>query len=337
MILAYYLPERLLTNEDLAAEYNDPEWSAKKIFRKTGVKVRHIADDGMVTSDMLERSAHKLFDEYSISPEDIDFVILCTQTPDYIMPGTAVIMQDRLGIPQTAGAFDINLGCSGYIYGLVIAKSLIVSGAARRVLLCTSEMSATTGITAPVSARILFSDSATTTLLTADNICEIGRSVLGTDGSGAPFMCAQHGGMVSPINANTYKKVFESRDENGEIIGQYHDMMNGPEVFAFTLRTVPGLVRDTLAANGLTIDDVDHVIFHQANLLILNALAEMMDLPREKVIFDIEEVGNTSSNSIPITLKRAMEREPERFGPGTKVLLAGFGVGYSWGGTVLTL
>lgn len=336
-MLTYCLPERLLTNDDLAAEYNDPEWSAKKIFRKSGIKARHIADDGMVTSDLLERSARKLFAEYSISPEDIDFVILCTQTPDLSAPGTAVIMQDRLGISTSAGAFDINLGCSAYVYGLVVAKSLITAGAAHGILLMTADLCATDAVCYPISTRILFGDAATSTLLTPDNIDKIGKCVLGTDGIGATFMCRRHGGTVSPINAKTYKDIFERIDENGAPINANQDAMNGPEIFSFSLRTVPKLVKDTLAANGVTEADIDHFVFHQANLLILNTLVEMMDLPREKVIFDIEEVGNTSSSSVPLTLKRAMEREPEKFRPGTRVLLAGFGVGYSWSGTVLTL
>lgn len=337
MMISYYLPEHTLTNDDLATEFNDDEWSAESIFHKTGIVKRHIAGEGESTSSLLEKAAKKLFDEYSVTPEEIGFVILCTQTPDYPMPGTACIMQDKLGIPKTSGAFDINLGCSGYVYGLMVAKGLISSGQTKNVLFLTSDMSATTTKVGPKASRVIFGDAATATFLTPNNINKIGKNVYGTDGSGAIFMRSKYGGTVHPINKRTYKDVFEKLDANGDLIDPNADSMNGPEIFSFTLRTVPGLVKEALKVNDLSLEDIDYFIFHQANGMILSTLTKMMKLPKDKVIFDIEEVGNTSSNSVPITLKRAMERSPEKFKPGTKVLISGFGVGYSWSASVLTL
>ena len=326
----YYLPNNIITNDDLyKLSGNDPEWSDEQIIKKCGVRVRHICSEGELSSDMCLKATQKLLDEFNIDKNDIDFIVLCTQSPDYLTPGTSFLIQKALGLGKNIGAFDVNIACSGYTYGLAIAKGLILGDFAKKVLFCTSDMSATGSKFKPLAERILFSDSATATIIDESNIHKIGKCVFGSDGAGFFSMYSKYGGRANPINKLTHEKIFSSDD--------YISPMKGEEVFLFTIREVPPLVKNIVKANDMSLDDVDFFVFHQANILILNALIKILKLPKEKVIIDIEEVGNTSSNSIAITLKRAMEREPEKFKTGTKVLIAGFGIGLSWSGTILTL
>lgn len=333
MLISYYIPETTLTNEELEAVYANPSWTAGKIYRKTGIKSRHLAGAELV-SDMAVRAAQNLFAEYGISPDCVDFVLLCTQSPDYLLPTTACIVQERLGIPTTAGAMDFNLGCSGYVYGLAAAKGLLCAGVAQGVLLITSETYSKHVNPLDRSTRTVFGDGASATFLTKEDISSIGEFVLGTDGKGAQNLIIPAGAMAKPKSAATSQ---ESEDESGNIRSDENLYMNGPEIYAFTLRAVPPLINETLAKNGLTMEQTDYVVLHQANRLVLTSLRDKLDIPDEKFCIDVEELGNTVSSTIPIALKRAMLREPERLKAGAKVLIAGFGVGYSWGGTVITL
>lgn len=333
MYISYYLPEQELSNDELENVYFNPSWTASKIYRKTGIKSRHIAGDELV-SDMAVKAAQNLFAEYDVSPQDVDFVLLCTQSPDYFLPTTACIVQDRLGIPTSAGAMDYNLGCSGYIYGLAVAKGLLCAGVAKNVLLITSETYTKHIHPLDRSTRTVFGDGASATFLTKDGVNSIGEFVLGTDGKGAPNLIIPAGGMAQPKTAETS---VEKEDQSGNIRSEENLYMNGPEIYAFTLRTVPDLISETLAKNGLTMEQIDYVVLHQANKLVLTSLRDKLDISDEKFCIDVEELGNTVSSTIPIAIKRAMTKVPEKFQPGSKILIAGFGVGYSWGGTVITI
>lgn len=333
MRFSYYIPEDKLTNEALETIYANPSWTASKIYRKTGIKSRHIAGSELV-SDMAVKAAQNLFVEYGVSPQDVDFVLLCTQSPDYFLPTTACIVQERLGIPTSAGAMDYNLGCSGYIYGLAAAKGLLCAGIAANVLLITSEIYTKHINPMDRSTRTVFGDGASATRLNHDDISRIGEFVLGTDGKGAPNLIIPAGGMARPKNAETS---VEKEDESGNARSEENLYMNGPEIYAFTLRAVPPLINETLAKNGLTMDKIDYVVLHQANRLVLTSLRDKLDIPDEKFCIDVAELGNTVSSTIPIAIKRAMASVPEKLKPGSKILIAGFGVGYSWGGTVITL
>ncbi len=333
MYISYYLPEDKLTNEALETVYANPSWTASKIYRKTGIKSRHIAANEFV-SDMAVKSAQNLFAEYGVSPQEVDFVLLCTQSPDYFLPTTACIVQDRLGIPTSAGAMDYNLGCSGYIYGLAVAKGLLCAGVAKNVLLITSETYTKHIHPLDRSTRTVFGDGASATFLTNDDINDIGEFVLGTDGKGAPNLIIPAGGMAQPKTAETS---MEKEDQSGNIRSEENIYMNGPEIYAFTLRTVPDLIHETLSKNSLTMEQIDYVVLHQANKLVLTSLRDKLDIQNEKFCIDVDGLGNTVSSTIPIAIKRAMSRVPEKFTPGSKTLIAGFGVGYSWGGTVITM
>lgn len=333
MLISYYLPSNTLTNETLETLYAAPSWTAAKIYRKTGIKSRPVAGTELV-SDMAVRAAENLFNEYGISPQSVDFILLCTQSPDYLLPTTACIVQHRLGIPTTAGAFDYNLGCSGYVYGLAAAKGLLYAGVAKNILLITSETYTKHINPLDRSTKTVFGDAAAATYLTAEDAGKIGEFVLGTDGGGASNLIVPSSGMALAKNLQT---AVEREDDNGNIRSEDNIYMNGPEIYAFTLRAVPRLVSDILEKNGLTMDDIDYVILHQANRLVLTSLRDKLEIPEEKFCIDVEELGNTVSSTIPIAIKRASERLPEKLHLGAKILIAGFGVGYSWGGTVITL
>lgn len=323
----------MLSNDELAERFKTEAWSARQIHRKTGVKVRHRACQ-LNASDLAVEAGRALFDEHGVSPGDVDFLVLCDQIPDHFTPSTVCIVQDRLGIPTTAGALCINFGCSGYIYGLLTAKGIIASGEARRVLFITSEIHTRYVNERDRANLVILGDGASATLIDEDDARKIGRFVLGTDGSGAKHLMIPAGGAAMPCSDET--KV-ETEDEGGSVTSLENVRMNGVEVFSFTRRVVPDLVARTLEKNGMTIDDVDVFVFHQANKMILDMMRDKLRIPSEKFVIDLEETGNTASSSIPIAIKRAMDRDPSSMRPGTRVLVAGFGVGYSWGATVITL
>ena len=218
MQISYYLPPTILTNEELEKEYEAPSWTASKIYRKTGIRYRHIAKDELV-SDLAVEAGNKLFVEHGASPSEIDFLLLCTQSPDYYLPTTACIVQDRLGIPTSAGAFDYNLGCSGYVYGLATAKGLLAAGIAKKVLLITAETYTKHIHHLDRSTRTVFSDGASATLITEEDIPKIGQFVLITNGNGAQNLIVPSGAMANPRTEETAK---ENEDPNG------HNQQNGP-------------------------------------------------------------------------------------------------------------
>lgn len=332
MLISYYLPSGVLTNEELEALYSSSAWTASKIYSKTGIKIRPVAGNEELVSDMAVAAAEKLFHEHNISRIDIDFVMLCTQSPDYYLPTTACIVQSRLGISTTAGAFDYNLGCSGFIYGLATAKGLLCSGIAKNILLITAETYTKHVHPLDRSTRTVFGDGASAAYLTIDDIARIGNFELGTDGNGYQNLIVPSGAMAMPRNDKTS---IQQEDTNGNIRSFDNLYMNGPEIYAFTLRIVPGMIKNILSKNSMTIDDVDYVILHQANRLVLESLREKLEIDKDKYCIDVEDIGNTVSSTIPIALCRAILRKEIK--ANDKVLIAGFGVGYSWGGTVITI
>ena len=278
---------------------------------------------------MAEKAARKLFDEHGINPCDIDFIMLCTQSPDYFLPSTACLLQDRLGIPTTSGAFDYNLGCSGCIYGLAMANGLIETGVAHNVLLLTSETYNKYIHRDDKSNRSIFGDGAAACLISTEGFAKIEKFVLGTDGSGANNLIVKSG--ASRIPQPTGQSVI---DDQEHIWRDDYLYMNGGAIFNFTLDTVPEMINALLQKNALTSDDVDYYVFHQANVFMLNALRKIAHLPKEKFFVDMEDTGNTVSSTILIGLKKAMDNCDIR--SGMKVMIAGFGVGLSWGGTILS-
>lgn len=324
--ISYYLPERVVTNEELLAEF--PEWSVDKVAQKVGVNSRHLAAPCETAGDMAEKAARKLFAEYNVDPKDIDFVMLCTQSPDYMLPSTACILQHRLGVPTTAGAFDYNLGCSGCVYGMAMAKGLIAGGIARNVLLLTAETYQKYLHPSDKSNRSIFGDGAAACLISTEGFAEIGGFSLGTDGSGADNLIVRTGAArhKAPTGA-------VAEDEDGHQRFDDYLYMNGSAIFNFTLEAVPAMMKDVFAKNAVDAESIDYYVFHQANKFMLNTIRKVCALPKEKFYINLEETGNTVSSTVMIGLKQCMEAGT--IAPGMKVMVAGFGVGLSWGGTVL--
>lgn len=328
--IEYFLPERTLSTADLAAEF--PEWQVQKIDSRTGICDRHIAAAGECASDLAVRAAEKLFDSGACSREQVDFLLLCTQTPDYLVPTTACLLQDRLGIPTSTGALDFNLGSSGFIYGLGLAEGLIGSGQASRVLLLTADTYSKLLSPADRSVRTIFGDGAAATLVSAIDRERppIGPFVYGTDGSGGPNLMVPAGAMRKPRTAETGRM---SEDSDGNVRSEDNLHMNGAEIFQFTLQAVPRSIGGLLEKSGLKLEDIDLFVFHQANRYMLEHLRKRMKIPEDRFQISIGHCGNTVSASIPIALKGAWSEG--RLKTGFRIMLVGFGVGYSWGATLL--
>jgi 3-oxoacyl-[acyl-carrier-protein] synthase III len=325
----YALPARVLDNHQLAAEFAD--WTAEKILAKTGIRERRIAAENEHASDLAAAAAERLFAAGACTREEIDYVLYCTQSPDYFLPTSACLLQDRLGLPRSCGALDFNLGCSGYIYGLGLAAGLIQSGQAKRLLLLNADTYTRFIHPQDKSVRTLFGDAAAATLLTAEDSAapSIGPFVYGTDGRGAPNLIVPAGGSRQRHQPDAPLV----RDESGNGRTANDLFMNGAEIFNFTLRIVPETVAGLLAKAGLQQGEVDLFIFHQANQFMLDHLRRKLKVPEDRFWVAMSDVGNTVSCTIPIALKRACEAGKVR--PGMRLMLVGFGVGYSWGATLV--
>ena len=325
--ISYYLPERVCTNDELVKEF--PEWDVEKVYAKVGVRQRHLASQTQTAGDLAEAAARKLFAEYGISPDTIDFILLCTQSPDYRLPSTACLLQNRLGIPTSAGALDYDLGCSGCIYGLALAKGLVIAGLARNVLLLTAETYTKYLHPDDKSNRTIFGDGAAACLVSAEKgLAEIGDFVFGTDGSGAGDLMVKTGGARFP-EASGQSTV----DDDGHVNREDFLYMNGSAIFNFTLDRVPALMEQLLQKAGLGKDDIDYYVFHQANKFMLSTLRKVCGIPKDRFHIDLERTGNTVSPTVFIALKDCLDNGTLR--PGMKVMACGFGVGLSYGGTIL--
>ncbi|MBO4633100.1 MAG: ketoacyl-ACP synthase III [Lentisphaeria bacterium] len=322
--IAVYLPEKILTNDELSAAF--PDWSSNKIGRKTGILSRHIAGDHETALDLAEKAADKVLADYP--REAIDFLLFCTQSPDYFLPSSSCVLQNRLGLSKNCGALDYNLGCSGYVYGLSLAKGLISSGAARRVLLITAETYSKHLNPLDRSSRTIFGDGAAATIISGEKEL-IGQFVFGTDGSGAGNLIIPNGGMRAPYDPDASVREYQS----GSFVSDNDLYMNGPEIFNFTIDAVPAMFERVLLLNDTKLENIDLVVFHQANRFMLEHLRDKLNIPEEKFFMDLHDTGNTVSASIPIALEKAVQCG--RIQPAAKLLLAGFGVGYSWAGTIL--
>lgn len=324
--ISYYLPERVVTNEELVKEF--PEWSVDKVAQKVGVDSRHLAAENETAGDMAEKAARNLFEEYKIDPKSIDFLMLCTQSPDYFLPSTSCILQDRLGIPTSTGAFDYNLGCSGCIYGMAMAKGLIAAGIAKNVLLLTAETYNKYLYPSDKSNRSIFGDGAAACLISTEGFAQIGEFVLGTDGSGAENLIVKTG-------AARCKQPTGLCDEDSEGHIRRDDFlyMNGGAIFNFTLDAVPSMMQKILDTNNLNKEDIDYYVFHQANKFMLSTIRKVCALPKDKFYIDLTNVGNTVSSTVLIGLKECLKTG--QIQTGMKVMACGFGVGLSWGGIIL--
>lgn len=312
--IEYHLPETIEGVDVL--QRDNPDWDLPKILDKTGIYNRHVSAPEVTAVDLAYEAGKKLLERDSRRAE-IDLLILVTQSPDYVLPTSACILQDKLGLAKSIMAFDVNLGCSGFVNALAITGSLIESGAARRGLILCADTYTKYIDKNDRTCRPLFSDGAAAILLERSDADQLGPFEFGTDGAGYDKLIVRHSG---------------ARGENATVgCGQLE--MQGSDVFLFTMREVPQCIDALLAREGLMLSDIDLFVFHQASKLVIENLVRTLAIDKNKVYTNLENVGNTVSASIPIALKDAAEQG--RLKDGDTVMLVGFGVGLSWGATLL--
>lgn len=325
--IEYYLPDQIIDNDELSKLFVG--WDSKKIEKKTGIRQRHVVADNETSLDLAFKAGKKLLEQYE--RKDIDFLIVCTETPDYYLPPNSCILQKKLGLKNSIGTFDINMGCSGFVYGLAIAKGLINTDAAKRVLFVTSETYSKLMYPKDKANRTIFGDAAAATIIEKDEKEYIQEFVFGTDGSGADDLIVPNGGIK-----NRYDPLAtEVESVEGSFITRNNLYMNGPEIFNFMISAVPKLFNDVLEKNSTTLDKIEFVVFHQANKYMLDYVRAKINIPKFKFYNNLLKTGNTVSSSIPIALKDCMDNN--LIIPGNRILLAGFGVGLSWAGTIIQL
>lgn len=301
--IEYYLPKHVITNKDLVK--SNPDWDFNLIQPKTGILSRHIAKDTERASDLAVCAAEKLLQKNKIDRSSIDVLILCTQSPDYILPTTACVIQERLKLQTSTAAFDFNLGCSGFIYGLAISSSMVKSGLSKKVLFLCAETYSKYIADDDRTSRTVFGDGAAATIIEpSDNYKSIESFVLGTDGKGKD-------------------KLIVYQEQPAQLY------IDGPAIFMFSMKRVPECVNALLAKSGRTKDDIDFFIFHQASKVVIDNIIRILSLDEAKVFRGYEKIGNTISASIPIALKQAAEQKLIK--DGDLIMLVGFGVGLSWG------
>jgi len=317
--IAIHLPERVETNEMLKAQY--PGWDLALIQEKTGIHQRHIAAEGETSADLAVAAAEKWFAENDFDRQSIDFLLLCTQTPDYPLPTTSCLIQDRLGLATRCGAIDFNLGCSGFVYGLAMADGLIQSGAAKHVLLLTAETYTKYIDADDRSLRTIFGDAAAATLVSAADEKTLWGFQFGSDGSGGDMLLVGDGGQrpVEDAIKPRHRKRWKSRL-----------YMDGPSLINFTVEAVPRLVDEILEANQIRDEQIHRYLMHQATWKMLDQLRSRMKIAPERLPIELAEVGNTVSCTLPILIDQ--QRKDGQLPAGSVNMLVGFGVGLSWAG-----
>ncbi len=319
--IATCVPAHRFDNVADTTEFTADE--VRKVVGMAGVAARHVVDGDTCSSDLCFSAAQKLLDELNIDRSTIDVLIMATQTPDYIMPSSSCLLQQRLGLSTGCAAFDLNLGCSAYVYGLWLASSLLANPAYRRILLLNGETPTRYADRADRSVALLFGDAGSATLLErreAGDEAPDWSFVLHTDGAGAEDLIIRSGGFRDRFCADTR---------------QHFVSMNGSGVFNFTIRVIPPLVRDTLALAGIGQDEIDGFIFHQSNRFIMNHLIKKLALPAERVPVILKEFGNTGGSSVPLTITQGSLARP--VGRAARLMLLGYGVGLSWGSALVDL
>ena len=316
-----HLPERIESNEQLQQEY--PDWHMELIYSKTGIAKRHIAAAGECASDLGIVAAQRLFERHDIDPQSIDFLLFCTQSPDYPLPTTACIMQDRLGLSTSAGALDFNLGCSGFVYGLALADGLIRSSAVKRILLVTAETYSKYIHPTDRSLRTIFGDGAAATLLEATDEPTLDAFRFGTDGSGVDTLIVSRGGARQPEDSH------KPRHRQRWPSALY---MDGPTLINFTVARVPELIDEVLALANLQRKDIDLFLMHQATRKMLTQLQTAMEIDEQQMPILLKNCGNTVSSTIPLLIHHL--RQQGTLKSNMQNMLVGFGVGWSWAGCV---
>lgn len=324
--IVYHLPDKCITNVELAKQFSD--YTPDQIFKRTGIKKRFHTTRDVIGSDLAFVAAEKLFSDADFEKDKVEFLIFVTEGLDCVAPASAIILQDRLGLPNNIGAIDVPLGCSGFTHALGLGSTLIRSGQVKNVLILFGDTPSLVSHPEDFHLVSLFSDAGAAVWLEEAERGGIGNFVYGTDGSGAKSLSVDGSLFRQPMDVNWLNKY---KDVGGMPTGRMQ--MNGLDILSFSLQKVPKLVGDILAKNETDFEEIDFFVFHQASNIILKSLQRKMRIPDEKMVYCIADYGNTVSISIPLALKEL--GKGSKIFPGAKVLIAGFGIGFSWSGTIL--
>lgn len=323
--IEYIYPNQKITNADLSKQF--PDYDFSKFEEKVGIKNRYWVSDDETALDLAIKACEKIFEKQD--KEEVDYILYCTQSPEYFLPTTACILQNKLGLKKNIGALDFNLGCSGFVYGVSLAKGLISSGQVKNVLLVTAETYSKYLHPQDRSNRAIFGDAATATLISCDETDGIGEFIFGTDGAGFDKLIVKNGCGRFPFDHNASEIVYGTDNTYTD----NHLYMNGPEVFNFTSEVIPGFTKEILEKNDIKIEDVHQFVFHQANAFMLNFMRKRLKISSQNFFIDLEDGGNTVSCTIPIALKKYSERINDL----ENILIVGFGVGLSWSGGLIKI
>lgn len=326
--IEYHLPEKLVTNSEMQLLH--PNWDVEKVGAKSGVFNRHIASKSETAFDLASEAIEKLLHHNHIDKKDIDGIIFCTQSPDYIMPSNAFLVHKHFKFNSRVWAFDYNLACSGYVYGISIARGMIMSGMGKKILLVNADTYSKYIHPEDRSTSVLFGDGAAASIISereSDGIMDI---LLASSGEEFDSFYIPAGGCRIPLSEITKELVFD-HSGNPRTLENIH--MNGFAVWKFISRTVPEQIVNILDKNNLALEDIKLFVFHQASKLTLDSLIKSLNIDSNKVYLNLDKVGNTVSASIPIALKFAeIEGKLKK---GDLVLISGFGVGLSWGSIII--
>lgn len=307
-----------------------PEDQVKEVVEKVGIYERRFADEKTCSSDLCYAAAEKLIKDNNIDRSEIDVLIFISQTPDYRMPATSVLLQDRLGLPNSTIAFDINLGCSAFIYGLSVAFSMIKNTGLRKALVLDGETRSKVYSPKDRRSAFLFGDGGVAALIERDD--KFGKSYfsLNSDGSRGDLIKINAGGYRNPSSVETLKE--KVVDEYGNIRSDEQGYMNGADVFNFVIREIPKDMKKLLAHSGEDVQQLDYYVFHQANNFINSYLAKKLKLNTTKIPSTINKYGNTSSVSVPLTI---VDQLKGKLDGEKKLFLSAFGVGMTWANAIV--
>jgi len=325
--IEYYLPERVITNDSLANELQ--YFDVERIEEKSGVKSRHIANNDQTALDLAVKAVEKILSS-GFDKDQIQGIIFCTQSPDYIMPSNSFLIHKHFNFNQDVWCFDYNLACSGYIYGLVIARGFIETGLAKNILLITSETYSKYLNQKDRSTRIIFGDGGAASIISDYNGQGIIDVILSSSGDKYNTFYIPAGGSRHPKDIHTKKTTV---DNSGNVKSLENIHMDGFAVWQFISKNVSEQISKLLKRNNLSVNDIDLFILHQASKITLDSLVKVLKIKEDKVFYNLKYVGNTISASIPIAIKDAEDKG--RLNRGDLILLSGFGVGLSWGSIII--
>jgi 3-oxoacyl-[acyl-carrier-protein] synthase-3 len=327
--IAYHLPDKIISNDDIKKE--NPDWDMELIFQRSGVMNRHVALDNETALDLAVKACEKLSIESPEGFKSIDAIIFCSQSQDYIMPPNSCVLHKHLSLPDNVFAVDINSACSGFIHNLALAQGLIMSKSASNVLIINADTYSKYINPLDRSVRVLFGDAASACLVNnSEDHRGIKDILCATSGKDFEKFIIPAGGCRTPKSTDTNVPI-TNKSGNVRTLENIH--MDGMGILTFVTSKVPAQIQEILKKNNLNINDIDLFIFHQASKLAVDTLSKILNLSPQKVHYNISEIGNVVSASIPISLCEALAQK--KIKPGDKILISGFGVGLSWGTAII--